>query len=330
MNPAVQHLPLAMVWLAPELVREPLPDERLADCARCPLAGDPFLPDVRCCTYQPALPNFFAGRALRRGGVGAERVRARIARADGVGPLGISPPDGWAEQYARERDAGFGRDPSWRCPFWVEGPLSCSIWPDRNSVCLSWHCKHVDGVRGHRRWSAVSALGQAVERRLAAWCAVGEPPPPGDVDGWVAWYVGCAERIESASAEDLAGLGDDALDRLRADCVPAPTPMPDVLAPCVRDVRPAGDAVELVGYTPWHTLTLPRAVFVLLAEMDGERTWPEAVARARASDPSVDPAWVARLWDRDLLQAPDTPGPWGFGAPDLDPDQLARSVHVRR
>lgn len=324
----MRHLPLAVARLAPELVEAALPDESLADCARCPLAGGSFLADVRCCTYHPALPNFLVGRALSREDAGSERVRARLQDPDGVGPLGIAPPGGWSERYQRERDTGFGRDPSWTCPYWVAGPLSCSIWRDRNAVCRSWHCKHVDGVRGHHLWSAVRALGRGAEVRLAEWCAA-ELAPPADPSGWEGYYRACADRVDRAATEDLAHLADEGLGALRQAVQDAlaglHVPMPDVLGPNVRGVTPRGDQVELVGYTPWHGVVLPRAVFVLLAELDGERTWQDAVQRARATDPTVEAAWVGLLWERDLLQAPDRPGPWGLGAPDLDPDALSRA-----
>src|SRR5690606_9126442 len=151
----------------------------------------------RCCTYHPALANFLVGRALSRGDAGSALVRARIARLDGVGPLGVGPPGDWAERYARARDGGFGREASWRCPYWVAGPLSCGIWQDRNMVCRSWHCKHVDGVRGHRLWASVRALGTHVETQLAAWCATDRPIPT-DAPGWEAYYLACAAQVDAA------------------------------------------------------------------------------------------------------------------------------------
>ena len=69
--------------------------------------------------------------------------------------------------YDREQEQGFGRRADWACPFWVKGPLSCSIWEDRNHTCRSWHCKHVDKAAGQRLWAAQRALGRAVESALA-------------------------------------------------------------------------------------------------------------------------------------------------------------------
>ena len=52
-----------------EVVAEPIAGEPGSDCADCVMCRErvtPFRPDVVCCGYQPALPNFSVGRVLTR------------------------------------------------------------------------------------------------------------------------------------------------------------------------------------------------------------------------------------------------------------------------
>jgi hypothetical protein len=333
MNAAVRHLPLALTWLAPELARLDLPDETRADCANCPMANAPFHPKTRCCTYEPALVNFLAGRALSRNDRGSEKLRARIATGVGVGPLGVKPSVAWVEQYARKRETDFGRNPAWTCPYWVEGPLSCSIWRDRNATCRTWHCKHTNGVRAHRVWSALRKLASNCEGRLAGLCTRHiEAPRSAKTRDWVAYYKACARFVDQLAAEDLEILVDDELHALRADLRDAHEglrePPADALGVEVRKVIDHGDEVELVGYTPWDSARFPKAVFVLLSEFDGHRPTGEAVQRAISNDAAVDPAWVQRLWDIGVLKANDADAdvPWGFEGPDLSPETLAEQL----
>jgi hypothetical protein len=331
MNGSVRHLALPITWLAPELVRLPLPEERRSDCANCPMAGAPFLEDVRCCTYEPRLANFLVGRAIQRGDGGTDQVMARLAKPDGRTARGLAAPLAWRRAYRAKRDTDFGRNRDWRCPYWVPGALSCSIWRDRSAVCRTWHCKHDDGVHGHDLWVVVRGLIAALEEALAevAMGRVAAPDDDADPAVWAGYYVATAECVAALEATDLLALEDPDLARLRALVREVhgrlAAPMPDVLAPVVRNVTPHDDQVELQGYSPWNTVTLPSTVFVLLAELDGQRPWQEALDRARAADPTVDPAWVERLWRHGVLRAADaSDADWGFEGPDLDPDDLAR------
>jgi len=297
----------ALHSLAPELGVE-LPAESLADCGACPMAGQPFLSDVRCCTFHPVLPNFLAGRALLRGGVGTDKLRERLGSEDGLDPRGVGPPEGWKEAYEQDREEAFGRRRSWACPLWVEGELSCSIWADRNSTCRSWFCRHVDGAHGQRAWGAWRALGRGAESALArrAAEAVAGPEDPEGVDGWAAYYVACWRWVEALSEDEAWSLRTDHLEGLAAAVVVASGSLvPDMPAhplPNVRSVAPDGDHVVLVGFSDWQPGRFPARVFEVLGELDGQRSWPEAVARARGRGVDVDPAWGRALFDLDLLR----------------------------
>jgi hypothetical protein len=274
----------------PDSAFEGITPEARSDCAHCPVAQAPppataypwpwrIDRETRCCTFHPTLFNFLLGRALARGGDGAERVLARIAMIDGVTHLGIGPPAGWLERF--DRGNAFGRDVSLRCPYWVRGEYSCSIWLDRPSVCRAWHCRHDHGPEGSVAWKqlglAVNDAEEAIARRVAL---LGTPPAASttDVTTWADWYRSCAER-----AETLDVPANPAIDAARADLVQIRTrrpALPDLLVPAVsamwRDAE-ADSRVLLAGYSPLDSVDCPPTIFVFLAKLDGATPWRTAL-----------------------------------------------------
>ncbi len=297
----------ALHSLAPELGVD-LPTEPLADCGACPMAGKPFLADVRCCTSHPVLPNFLAGRALFCGGVGAGKLLERLGSEDGLDPRGGEPPAGWKETYERDREGAFGRRRSWACPFWVEGALSCSIWADRSSTCRSWFRRHVDGAHGQRAWGAWRALGRGAESALARQAAeaLAAQDAPAGVDGWPSYGMACWRWVEALSEDAAWSSRTDHLQGLAEAVVEASGSLaPDMPArplPNVRSVTPDGDQVALVGSSDGQPGRFPAWIFEVPGELDGQRSWPEARARAKGRGFDVDPAWGRAPFDLDLLR----------------------------
>jgi hypothetical protein len=291
-------------------VAAPVPDsafagitgEARADCAHCPVAQSPAQspaypwpwridPETRCCTFHPTLFNFLLGRALARGGDGAERVLARIALIDGVTHLGIGPPAGWLERF--DRGHAFGRDVSLRCPYWVHGEYSCSIWQDRPSVCRAWHCRHDHGPDGSTAWKRLGTTVNDAEEDIARRVSVlGTPPPESttDVTTWADWYRWCAERAESLEIPPNADI-----EQTRAELIqirarrPA---LPELLVPAVSAMWRSADAdsrVLLAGYSPLDSIDCPSTIFVFLSKLDGTTPWRTALT------PEITEALVTEL-----------------------------------
>ncbi|MBL9028559.1 MAG: hypothetical protein JNL21_40580 [Myxococcales bacterium] len=249
--------PLYAGWIA-DLVDE-LPTEPHATCDACvmttPVDGAGvglvrFDEQTKCCTYQPALPSFLAGRILRDRSLEArfagDVIRARIAAREGVGPLGLDAPGALRDRYAQvSRDGAFGRAPDLRCPHFRAGPeLNCGIWRHRNATCSTWFCKHDRGGRGAETWRRLRDLLALAEARLARWCALeleltaeslahlipttdaaGERSTTDRLDAdaryraiwgdWVgheeAFFAACAERVERLRWSDVEAIcGSDA------------------------------------------------------------------------------------------------------------------------
>ena len=126
--------PLYAGWIG-TLLDGPLPSEPEATCERCamlPAEGAPaaerlyFPPEVKCCTYVPALPNFLVGRILADDdpalAAGRASVERRIDARLGVTPLGLEPPPVHALLYKASGGQAFGRSRALRWPALPRGP----------------------------------------------------------------------------------------------------------------------------------------------------------------------------------------------------------------
>lgn len=292
------HLPAAVRQLLPEIETLEWPHEPRADCGHCPMIGGDlgpwgFNPETRCCTAQPPLANFLAGRALRRGDPGRRLILARLEDPGGVSAWGIDPQPEIDRRYKDTLAHAFGRDRDLRCPYWVGGELTCGIWHDRSSTCRTWFCKHEDGMAGAVAWSRMQLVMHEVESRLAVWAIAQGDPPSGTATParWARWFEEAAARVESAPSAQIATLATDGLARYRGEVgtfvevrrLRRLRTLPEVLVASVSEMtRVEPDHVLLTGYSSFDAIRVPKAVFQLLGRLDGKRPWREALADARA------------------------------------------------
>ena len=121
----------------------------------------PFEASLKCCTFEPFLPNFTIGRLLSDG-----YDQARLSEAIGKGrltPLGLLP--------ASRENRDFGRSHSARCTF-LDDRAQCTIWMHRPSVCRSYFCVSNVGAEGQAKWKAAEHQGNELEWTIAhevAW-----------------------------------------------------------------------------------------------------------------------------------------------------------------
>lgn len=321
-RPAVyEDLPQALFGLIPELETLPLDPEPRADCGRCVrvaehYGGDPhkpwaFDPAVHCCTFSPAIPNVLVGRALRRGGAGAERMSARVAQRRDMTPWGLFAGRAYDEAYAANTHR-FGRATELRCPMWSGETLGCGIWPDRPPVCRTWHCMHTRGDDGLQQWARIRRLMDQVFDHLAIACvAAGRPPIDSEpTSAWEAWFVWCAdwaderggslghllrvESVEAAVAGVVAGAG-------------SAEEVPDVVIPSLVRWERDGDRMYLVGYSAFDGVRAPLDVFAFLSRLDGVVSWRVALAEANAtlSEPLPE-SFVAELFRVGAVRSPQS------------------------
>jgi len=209
--------PLYAAWVR-EAAGGRVPKETVATCDTCvmlPPAGHApgpgfFVPGVKCCTYQPTIPNFLAGRILADPdpglAPGREALEERIARRVGVAPRGVLPDATLRFLYANRSADVFGRAPALTCPYLV-GDGACGVWRHRPGVCATWYCKHVRGETGSRFWKLADKLLRAVEGDLALWCAAEEGIAGADLERRD------PDAADRPNAADLGGPVDPALHR---------------------------------------------------------------------------------------------------------------------
>jgi len=301
------------------------PEETRSSCAACPLVLEgeagvayPFsmARDARCCTAQPNLANFLAGR------VGDPAVlRTRLANRDGVSAWGIRAVAGYDEAFPVRARHGFGRDVEMRCPFWVGGDHACGVWAGRSARCRAFFCRHDRGLAGALSWSQAAGLGVSLEAAVASYFVAtlgGAPPNDASIDELLAWYARCA------SAADVLGAAE-ALAIVRTVPPAAPDASPerivesprgrlikklriykaaiaDVLVPAVSKVERHGDRVLIAGYSTFDAVSAPPSVFALLNRLDGATPWRTALAEL--ADPALDEALVLELRRAGALRDP--------------------------
>lgn len=166
-------------WLT-ELIGRNVPVEPRATCDNCPMCAEVpraelrFHPDVKCCSYWPALPNFLAGAVLRDesadGQDGRDRLSLLLDRSWAT-PLAVLPSPAFRILYSQAKNQEFGTAMLLKCPYLIEGG-GCSIWRFRNAVCLTWFCKYERGRASREFWEAVRRLLSGMESQLAVWASL--------------------------------------------------------------------------------------------------------------------------------------------------------------
>lgn len=110
----------------------------------------PFDERLKCCTYDPFIPNFSIGR------IWAELDLSNLLPK--LTPLGLIPT-------ASASSLNFGRDPNNTCGFLSQG--RCTVWSHRPSVCRSYFCVSDEGSEGQVLWREAERLGNQAEWDLA-------------------------------------------------------------------------------------------------------------------------------------------------------------------
>lgn len=161
-------------FLPPELLKFS-PVESLATCQSCAMAKEhgnnkkPFYkPNLKCCTFEPFLPNFLVGAILKDSDLpfAHEIIRGKIQNSEFVLPIGLVAPVAYQLRFHEKKDQIFGRKPEYLCSFYEKTLGTCEIWQYRGNVCTSFICQSSYGGAGIEFWTHLGDLLSLTEQVL--------------------------------------------------------------------------------------------------------------------------------------------------------------------
>jgi Fe-S-cluster containining protein len=168
----IGHHTVPGLWryiLPEEIFNFQVPDEREATCMNCPqIAKESYNRTYRCCTYNPAVPNYSLGLAMR-----TPMARTRISRLIEEGwalPEGsVQTPVQWQSYLEVSKEDTFGQTEKTRCDLLDKKNGFCTIYAFRNAICSTFFCIHDHGKKGERFWESVQELVGQIESALTYW-----------------------------------------------------------------------------------------------------------------------------------------------------------------
>jgi len=143
------------------------------DCAKAPgkyKKKDFYESDLKCCTFQPYIPNYAIGAILQESGARYQKaqssLRDKISRREFLLPVGMVAPIPYQIEFVEDKEKIFGRDKDYLCSFYDKELNQCGVWQYRGSVCTSFYCFSSYGAKGIRFWNEVSDFQTYVEMAL--------------------------------------------------------------------------------------------------------------------------------------------------------------------
>ncbi|MFO0588954.1 MAG: hypothetical protein U0441_15495 [Polyangiaceae bacterium] len=307
------------------------PKEEKATCGSCVMLPPPgprplgvtfFLPETKCCTFHPTLPNYLVGATLSDARPeieeGRRRMLGRIASRVSVTPRWVAPPRKFDLLLKGSWTNTMGRSLMMRCPLYSPEHGGCTIWPHWEGVCATFFCKYMGAADGEAFWRSMRMYLSYLQRKLASAAANQllpghdepapygrltledlEDRPPTEESYRALWkeHVGREEEFYRAchawvSALDRAAFeaivrGPEHDERLAAvthahDLLVNPR-LPEVLVKNPKlDERSRDDGVLVTGYSHYEPLLLTKDLHDVIGFFDGARTVAEVRAHLKS------------------------------------------------
>ncbi len=150
--------------------------ETKATCFQCVMTKkkdspkDWYKPELRCCTYEPFIPNFLVGFALMRGDSSLkDYIRQQIKSAWAL-PIGIVPHPEYQIRFNTRDENDFGHREDLLCQHLDRSDLSCRVWQIRGSVCSTFFCKSSYGNLGRDFWARLMDYLSLMEMTILEEC----------------------------------------------------------------------------------------------------------------------------------------------------------------
>lgn len=161
-----------------------------------------YRPNLKCCTFQPFLPNYAVGALLKSSSVSdsiKHILRDKINSLQYALPLGIFVPVNYQVAFNHRESEDFGNRSDFLCPYFDKGMNQCGIWHHRGAVCTSYFCASDRGELGLEFWQRLGDYLHVCEMVLAQDALVSMGLPPEIIDGQLE-YINC----DTGTTEELA------------------------------------------------------------------------------------------------------------------------------
>ena len=136
---------------------------------RGPRAKLTYEANLKCCTYEPFVPNYWVGALLKeadRFPLGVAHFRKKIQERGLALPIGILPDLEFQVIFNARKKGQFGNEKDWICPYFDQAKNNCGIWKYRGSICMTFFCQSDYGKSGMTFWSHFSNYLTYVEGSL--------------------------------------------------------------------------------------------------------------------------------------------------------------------
>lgn len=153
--------------------------ENKVNCENCYRATDycgkyPYKANLKCCTFQPFIQNFYVGAILADSHLneGQNNIQSLIEKNQFVLPIGIVASTSYRYKYKSRRREDFGQREDLLCPYYDKTNNNCSIWKFRGVVCTTYFCLSSYGYAGKLFWKNLSNYLSMIEMTLMEECLV--------------------------------------------------------------------------------------------------------------------------------------------------------------
>ena len=143
--------------------------ETLATCDACAMAPHTYKANLKCCTFEPFLPNYLVGASLmseQTSPTAKTAMLAKISERSGALPIGMTARISYQVSFNQSEKSDFGQREDWLCPYFNKEHNNCGVWKHRGSVCSTFFCKSDFGKAGIGFWAELNTYLNFVEMAL--------------------------------------------------------------------------------------------------------------------------------------------------------------------
>lgn len=149
--------------------------ETKATCGSCAMSPDKekgkitYQPDLKCCTFEPYLPNYLVGALLQSASTSPSAMGAlkkKIQQRKFSLPIGMTASVKYQVLFNQRKPQDFGNRRDWLCTYYNQDLNNCGIWKYRGAVCTTFFCKSDLGKKGLSFWAELNNYLTYVEMAL--------------------------------------------------------------------------------------------------------------------------------------------------------------------